>query len=91
MSGKYGYAVISGNISITKDMPKKKDLVIEKISGDVDVYYGKEKIYSINKAINSDVCISLDEYEALSNRVPLVFKLNGEEYGIAGNIYIKFN
>lgn len=91
MSGKYGYAVISGNISITKDMPKKKELVIEKISGDVDVYYGKEKIYSINKAINSDVCISLDEYEALSNRVSLVFKLNGEEYGIAGNIYIRFN
>jgi hypothetical protein len=91
MSGKYGYAVISGNISITPDMPKKKELVIEKLSGDVDVYYGNEKIYSINKAVNFDVRISLDQYEALANRVSLVFNLNGEEYGIAGNIYIKFN
>jgi hypothetical protein len=72
-------------------MPKKKELVIEKLTGDVDVYYGSEKIYSINKAVNSDVCISLDQYEALANRVSLVFNLNGEEYGIAGNIYIKFD
>jgi hypothetical protein len=54
MSGKEGYAVISSAVDTPKIMPEKKKLVIEKITGDFDVYISEEKIYSSNGFVSGD-------------------------------------
>ena len=91
MSGKNGYCAISNIISITKDMPATKTLVIEKITGNFDVYLNEDKIYSSNTFYSGNVVIPINDFGNKINIVSLVFKLNGEECGIAGNIYVEFD
>ena len=91
MSGKIGYATISSTINMPENSDIKKKLIIEKITGDFDVYLNDKKVYSSQKFYSGDITINLDDFDGVINPVGVVFKLNGEDCGIAGNIYIEFN
>jgi len=91
MSGKTGYAVISSTIDFPVITDKKIMLTVEGISGNFDVYYGKTQIYSSEGYYSGDIEVALDEnFHEKPSVVGIVFKLNGEDVGITGNIYAEF-
>lgn len=89
MSGKKGYAMLANTLDLPKEISGNKKLVIEKIKGDFDVYLTMDKIYSSNGFYSGDVSFDLKDYDKDINQIRIVFKLNGEDCGISGNIYIE--
>lgn len=89
MSGKQGFAMLSGNVDIPDLNFKSKRLVIEKIAGDFDVYISNDRIYSSDGFFEGNVTVVLDEYDKKIGKINIVFKLNKENCGIGGNIYLK--
>lgn len=88
MSGKKGFAVVSNAIDIPNNPDKSVLLIIEKIKGDFQVYYGKNKIYDSNGFYFGDVKIPIDGGLITEKQsVGIVFELNGSDVEIAGNIY----
>ena len=88
MSGKTGFATVSGVIEIPAHVKAMPQLTIENIRGNFDVYFCREKVYSSNGFYEGDVNIPCETLIGETNAtIGIVFRLSGEECGIKGFIY----
>ncbi len=88
MSGKNGFAYFVTTVDVP-DIKCDKKLVIEKISGDFDVYIKGTMVYSSNGFYKGDCLLDIDSENNNISQIGIVFKLNGEDCGISGNIYVE--
>lgn len=90
MSGKTGYALIRNDLDMPKENTDPKTMVVEKITGNFDIYCGEELVYSSGGFFSGDVSLDVSHVKNF-HPVVVVFSLSGEECGIAGNLYIDFS
>ncbi len=87
-SGKKGYSEICGQIAITPNMKSRKfAIIMERIQGTADIYLNHDFIESFTDGEN--ICIPIDMCKYNDSVVlSVVFKLDGGECGIVGNVYV---
>ncbi len=87
-SGKQGFSEVCGQVMLTPNMREKKFAVVfEKIQGNVDIYLDHDFAGGFIDGEHIVIPIDMQKYED-SLVVSVVFKLEGSDCGIVGNVYI---
>jgi len=90
LSGKTGFASITGMVSIPRTREGEKlSVVLERIVGRFDLYLDEQKIYSAQERVDRSFRIPCPELEPGSTvTLALVFRLDGGDCGAYGGAYL---
>ncbi len=87
-SGKKGFAEVCGQLMIASTMKGKQFAAIfERIKGDVDIYLEHDLVGSYVNPQHITIPIDTQRYGD-SLVISVIFKLDGEDCGIIGNVYV---